>query len=409
MISGKGEDSLKEALRKIDNCTTVDSLIKNGQKIVIEATREKGRIGAWHILDKKGEETDKKGNNYGSLVDALTGENTIMGFGGQVLCYWKSDGVRLYDGKTVSTWLVIYPGVPCFEDESGLPAFETMELALTQKEYDQMRETSLALYEDDVIYAISQEAILSLGNFLDCSALFSKIDKDRFMLGIAIEIGEKLSLLHRKIDLICKKTSRENFKIVRSIVGNKYKKESFIIEALQYLANYNQFEVTEWKKTDYEIECTLKRLSVDPDENQWIVLTSGTVSGVPSTVTAYTSVDGIDCPLYYVSKPKRINITTDSYFEGMMDALDAYDPQKLVTITQDDVDTIKKAVGLSRWSKAYSAPLVAKTETKAKPIKAGKIAFKDLVTDISPLYKIESKDYVAKRLDKFLIEKNVRG
>ena len=412
MISGKGEKSLIRELNKIEECTTVDSLIKNGQRIIIEATREKGKIGPCIIQDARRKQI-AEGKTYGSLVEKLTGNTTAMGFGGEVLCYWKANGVRRYDGKIKSTWIVIHPGVPCFEDENGLPEFDTIDLTLTQKEYDKMRETSLAFYEDDVIYSISQESLLSLGNFLDCSALFSSIDKDRFMLGIAIEIGEKLSVHRSKIDLLCEKTRNKNFKIVKSLVGNKYEKKCFILDALDYLARFGQFEVTEWTKSDYDITCKLKKFSEDLTVNQWLVLTSGTVSGVPSTVTAYAAVDGFAYPLHIVSKPKRINTPIESYFEGMIEAFDSFDPQKTLMIKESDVMNIATAVGSGRWNTVCEKTSV-NVDAGEKPLTVGYITLQDFVSEMQPVYKsVDKSDEHAKhvftKLQKIMQEINARG
>ena len=81
-------------------------------------------------------------------------------------------------------------------------------------------ETRVAIYDEfqDKIYPFLQVAIISVGKYLDCSAIF-KI-RDDYMLGTAIVLAEKIS--KKNVSLIIKDTeSRIN--PILSVAG-KYTK-----------------------------------------------------------------------------------------------------------------------------------------------------------------------------------------
>lgn len=226
---GRTQEELMQILQEMDEITSMDSFLKNENKVTIDCEREEGRLKNWKI--RYANQTEKKpfstGSTYRRFMDQLNKmeleneeESTLFEAPDcSVLCYLSTDAHRKWDGKVVSYWADIDPAIP-YQFKDGRLDIPTIQLELDEQEYDYMVETGLAFYEKSsgMFYPLSEIAYQSIGKLLDSYSAFRNIDEH--LLGTALVFAEKIAGLN-ELRLICRKKS-SRMKQVHSVAGKRY-------------------------------------------------------------------------------------------------------------------------------------------------------------------------------------------
>lgn len=287
--AGKMEDFFT-MLKEFDSIKTSDCLIRNNMSIDVHITRKKGKLGNWVVTedlsDFSSQRKQKTGKTMKSFYHYFSGEEKEVGIDLAVIAHKDTKKKRTYDGSIITEWFLI-PICSPYEDEEGKVSIKTIELTTSKEEYRLLMETRVAIYDEfqDKIYPFLQVAIISVGKYLDCSAIF-KI-RDDYMLGTAIVLAEKIS--KKNVSLIIKDTeSRIN--PILSVAG-KYTKffpptEFFTNICSQMAAE--AFFLNTWQVFDDRIIVDF----VKPGDCYICSVTMGLIPGIATRATVYAMLEG---------------------------------------------------------------------------------------------------------------------
>lgn len=137
--------------------------------------------------------------------------------------------------------------------EGGRLEFETVTKTVSKKEYELIRETGLAFYDDalDRLYPILKCALPSVGKYLDATASFKKMTP--VPIGSAFILAEKLSCEKKSLKCMYIKS----FNNIRPIIGVGVTKtecgvfEKRIKNFFAALSKHGMYRLAEWH-VDYE-------------------------------------------------------------------------------------------------------------------------------------------------------------
>ena len=285
VISAGKMEELFTMLKEFDSIKTSDCLIRNNMSIDVHITRKKGKLGNWVVTedlsDFSSQRKQKTGKTMKSFYHYFSGEEKEVGIDLAVIAHKDTKKKRTYDGSIITEWFLI-PICSPYEDEEGKVSIKTIELTTSKEEYRLLMETRVAIYDEfqDKIYPFLQVAIISVGKYLDCSAIF-KI-RDDYMLGTAIVLAEKIS--KKNVSLIIKDTeSRIN--PILSVAG-KYTKffpptEFFTNICSQMAAE--AFFLNTWQVFDDRIIVDF----VKPGDCYICSVTMGLIPGIATRATVY--------------------------------------------------------------------------------------------------------------------------
>lgn len=351
--AGKMEDFFT-MLKEFDSIKTSDCLIRNNMSIDVHITRKKGKLGNWVVTedlsDFSSQRKQKTGKTMKSFYHYFSGEEKEVGIDLAVIAHKDTKKKRTYDGSIITEWFSI-PICSPYEDEEGKVSIKTIELTTSKEEYRLLMETRVAIYDEfqDKIYPFLQVAIISVGKYLDCSAIF-KI-RDDYMLGTAIVLAEKIS--KKNVSLIIKDTeSRIN--PILSVAG-KYTKffpptEFFTNICSQMAAE--AFFLNTWQVFDDRIIVDF----VKPGDCYICSVTMGLIPGIATRATVYAMLEGTRILLssnavMYSNGTYNYKKLFEHLFDNIMEFEDMLDSPSLnlFCATKRYLKYVKKAIGKKRF------------------------------------------------------------
>lgn len=289
---GRTQEELMQILQEMDEMTSMDSFLKNEDKVIIDCEREESRLKNWKIRYSR--DSSKKpfstGSTYRRFMDQLnkmevemnTEESMFKSSSCSVLCYLSTEVHRHWDGKIVSYWADIDPAVP-YQVKNGCLNIPTIQLILDEKEYFYMTEAGLVFYEKskDAFYPLTKVAYQSIGKLLDSQSAFRNIDEH--LLGTALVFAEKISGLN-ELRLICrKKTSR--IKQVYSVVGKRYQlfsqKNFFEIMLNHAATTLGTYQMVSWSVSEDITKVTIAYDYPWNDYSFYLTFSTGDTNSIP--------------------------------------------------------------------------------------------------------------------------------
>lgn len=373
MRVGIEEKELFEVLSDLDETTNVDSVLNTRQKVVITAERKNGHLSNWSLMEDmdgySGSVPYTKGVGYRTLEAALSSIDKEESFNESinVLCYLSTEPAKSWDGKIVSKWFNVSPGVP-FDIKDGKPDFQTITLELKESDYKVMMESRLALYNEfsGDIYPIRKMAFSSIGKLMDCAASFKYLAE--IPLGSALLIAERLSTV-RNLKFLYRYRS-ENVKPLIAIAGTRYVKYSqldFFKKALDFVSSKTICHIERWAVSD---ELTTINVVLDGTAGYSIYLKIQTsdIPGTSISVSAYAKIGRGSLLLlknssYHWSSFEE-NGGVKTLFNGMFETIDEF-KENYNELAEKEVD----------YDGSYMANILKilgkKRSSKVKPVESG--------------------------------------
>lgn len=368
MIFGKSEKELFNALKEMDQSTSVEYLRTTSKEITISAQKDRnGKVKSWAIIEDDNYKTknptyQKKGRNLGSLQKALQTMDKTVPYNEElnVLCYHSTDVVETEDGKIKSKWFNIEPCIP-FELKGDNVIFQFIELVLTKDEYAMMMETRLALYNEfsGCVYPIRQVALSSLGKLLDSVVAFKNLTE--LPLGSALMLAEKLSS-SRNLQFIYRDRT-QNIKPLIGVAGLRYAKlnqEDYFKHVLNYASNNSVCFIDKWKITDETSEATIIIDELNPNYTLYLLAKTGDIPGFAMSIEAYAKVGKASVLLkrnrVYHTQSFEYGTGIPKLFDGIYEAFDLfkdmYEKLENCEVYYNDlyVNGVKKYVGKKRFN-----------------------------------------------------------
>lgn len=334
---GNSIEELIKTLKEEDSLTNQDVLVKTGQKITLDCCRTRSGFTKWtlscHGSQLASQKPFKTGRNYKSFEKALADLDEEADLfetpDCMVLCYVSGNMQKDWKGNVVSSWICINPWTP-YHVKNGVPVFETVELRLTESEFQVMTETGLALWCEttDILYPITETAYPSMGRILDCTAAFNRVDQH--LLGTALLLAEKLTY-RKKLTVIC----RERTSRVRSVVGIAGKRYTNLPQSVFFekslfctATQLGVFHVQSWSVSDQFTELTICYPRPYEDYDLIVQLKASDANRMPYTLIASVDFGKIQMPLVirkleHTAKGLEEKIPT--LFDGIQDEFLAFE------------------------------------------------------------------------------------
>ena len=345
-------------LSSLDELTSVDSIVSNGQKINLTIQQNRrGRGITWTATEGPKDvaiSTYKWGVNHKGFIDAIKNidleENIEYP---DVLCLKETQNAKTWDGKIVAKFFQIDPFAPYQITDNGIEIPEYVT-ELTQEEYNQILETKLALFTmDEVIYPIRESAIRSLGQKLDSELALKKLQD--VPVSAAITIAENLMDDKKNgLTVVARKRTDRVHPII-GFVNPRWKKESqydFFNNVFNYMASKGMYEITSWSISDECTTCTLnpKLLTIFKPE---IIITISDKAGCATSCTANASIGEANIEIKS-NKIRHSQEKVDIYelFDGIYESIYQYDKKLSKSIQYSmvpkDFKNITAALGKKR-------------------------------------------------------------
>lgn len=405
---GNTKEEMFQLLEEMDDLTNIDSLVKTGEKVLVECSRENGKLSHWSVCAEKPKKKFKPfavGNNLKSFekkLDSLTDTAKIFERPDcVVLCLISTEPTKKWDEKIISHWVEINPGQP-YVLKNGKLDFETKKLEFTNEEYYFMAQTGLAFHckTTGIFYPVTPMAYASLGRIFDCTAAFNQIDKH--LLGSALLLAEKMSYATQL--RIIHRSRKSKVRPVLSVAGSRYQlfpQSRFFRLALSVGASQlGVYSVKQWRITESFSTLVLAFCNEWEDYEFELHIQTGDIPQYSFKTILYANFGEKKLKLAEVSKPhdlsfKEEDIPTlfEEFKEEMQRFRDTYDLLEVSECTFEGKMLLKihKCIGKKR------------TES-LKKIQPGVYQSLDLFKMILNTRYVELSETQKNRLDKFFLE-----
>ena len=401
---GNTKEEMFQLLEEMDNLTNMDSLVKTGEKIMVECTRENGKLKHWTVSVTKAKKNFKPfavGNKLKSFekkLDSMTQSSKIFERPDcVVLCLLSTEASRTWDGKIISNWVEINPGQP-YVIENDVPVFKTVKLEFFEEEHYFMVQTGLVFHckTTGIFYPVTEMAYSSLGRVFDCTAAFNQIDKH--LLGSALLLAEKMSYATQL--RIIHRARKSQVRPVLSVAGGRYRlfpQSKFFEMALSVGASQlGMYKIRNWTITE-----ALSTLNIEFG-NSWedfkyeLTIQTGDIPQHSFRTVLYANVKGSKLKLLEVSKPHDMSFGEENIpelFEGMKEEMEHF--RETYELLEQSVCEFNPRV-LSKVNKYIGK----KRTERLKQIPSGTYPALDLFLEILDTYYIEIPDSQMTRLQK---------
>lgn len=288
LCEGRTQEELMQVLQELDEATSMDLFIRNGDKVAIDCKKENGQLRDWkvHCFPSLKHTPLSIGSTYRGFLKKLDQmneeEELFRNDECQILCYLSTQVNKTWNGLIISKWFMIDPFIP-YEIVNGEIKFQTKEVQMREEEFAVMSKTGLAFYnrKSGVYYPITESAFTSLGKLLESQMAFRRVDDH--LLGTALILAEKISKL-TELRLICR-SKKDRLKPVVSIAGRRYQlfsqKKFFEKITQNAAATLGLYKVNHWVIEDDKTSLMLEYSNSWEDFSFYLTFSTGDSNSTP--------------------------------------------------------------------------------------------------------------------------------
>ena len=357
MKTGTNLDELMSYLKDLDDNTSIDSLLTNGEKEKITLYRGKRGIKWDSVETVSNNEVFTKGRSINDFMQNLEKiqENKELNYF-DVLCLKESKPVKTWDGNIICDFFLIDPFSPYEVDSENriiIPVLSGKEFS--QSEYKILMETRIAFLDVDTeaIYPIRDVAKHAVAQYMDAQEALNRIST--VPLSSALLLAERLSE-QVSLNLICRNVN-EKFKPIIGVSAGKTVQESqysFYKKVFNEVSQKGIYNLMNWKISADRTVC-----EVEPYLNviysPRIEIISSDLIGISMAINGYAKIGKGYVNIFHQTCRRGVDINLSEVFNNLYSAFIKYDAvlNKTVKycINPEDLTGIKKCLGKKRSRK----------------------------------------------------------
>lgn len=252
VANGNDKKSLLDYLSSVKNTLSIDSVLTTASKLTLDCVYDSGRL-RWNLKKlPDGRKLSLRSILKNDAAENLTASTDAIA----ILSYRKCEAAKTWDGKVISSWLVVEPYNSVPIDSDGAIRYEQQTILLDDIEDVQ---SGIAISINHSIYMVDQSALASLARYMQSSTgCGDRIDDDT--LGVCIQLAQAFEKDVKVKFLVSKKDNLPYCNLI-GIVGRNYNlfdMKRFYKTLFNYMSKRGIWTVKAFKATTINTESMLE-------------------------------------------------------------------------------------------------------------------------------------------------------